>query len=103
MKKILFIGAIALAACLAFSSCGNHVNSDDVKAFKEAKDCDAKIKVVEGWVKDGKDDKMTEDVSKEFEEALKEVDPFCLEKITTAVKKLGGDKNDGDKKGEKKE
>jgi len=91
MKKLLFIGAIALVAAFAFSSCAGNVTKDDVKAFKEAKDCDAKVKVVQGW--EGKKD-FDEDAKKEFTEAMKELDLDCVKKIGEAADKIGGEKKE---------
>lgn len=52
MKKLLFIGAIALVACFAFSSCNSKITKEDVakvnKLIEEEK-CDEALKMVKGW------------------------------------------------------
>lgn len=52
MKRLIFIGAIALAGCFAFSSCNSKITKDDVaklnKLIEEEK-CDDALKMVKGW------------------------------------------------------
>jgi hypothetical protein len=52
MKRLIFIGAIALAACFAFSSCSNKITKEDVAKLNkliEDEECDEAIKMVKSW------------------------------------------------------
>ena len=77
MKKLLFIGAIALAACFALSSCNSKITKGDVeelnKLIQEEK-CDEALKMVKGWE------------GKEFDEG---VEKSCSDELNNLVDNLG--------------
>ncbi len=84
MKKLLFIGAIALAACFALSSCNSKITKGDVeelnKLIQEEK-CDEALKMVKGWE------------GKEFDEGVHLGDikgeKSCSDELNNLVDNLG--------------
>jgi len=85
MKKLLFIGAIALAACLAFSNCGGKVTNDDIekvnKLMEDGK-CEDAAKEIEAWADKDFDENF--DIRK-----IKEGKCGNDEKVAAACKKVG--------------
>jgi len=88
MKKLLFIGAVALAACFALSSCNSKITKEDVakvnKLIKEKK-CDEALKMVKGWE------------GKEFEDGVHrgdiEGEMSCSDELDNLVDNLGKKSN----------
>ena len=87
MKKLIFIGAIALAGCFAFSSCNSKITKEDVaklnKLIEEEK-CEDALKMVKGWA------------GKEFEEGVTRYDiegeKHCGAELDDLVDNLGKNK-----------
>lgn len=84
MKKLLFIGAIALAASLAFSSCSSKITKEDVAKVNkliEDEKCDEALKMVKGWE------------GKEFDEGVHRGDikgeKSCSDELDNLVDNLG--------------
>lgn len=90
MKKVLFIGMLALATCFAMSSCGSKITEAEVDQFEAAindGNCDEAVKIVESWK--GKSD-FEGNAEQKFDAALENdnMDLECILKITDALAKL---------------
>ena len=84
MKKFLFIGAIALAACFALSSCSSKITKGDVEKLNkliEEKKCDEALIMVASWE------------GKEFDEGVRRGDikgeKSCSDELDELVDNLG--------------